>query len=362
MPAPSLNLQIPSYLDAYLLDARVYLPASYTAPTTQHWHRKLAIIGHPYAPLGGSYDDHVVLEVVKTLLRAGWVVSTFNFRGAHGKGRTSWTGKLEVKDFVSVVVWCLAYVQLLPPPVILAPASSPRLSAPASPLRGFPEGKEVVVEKAEEQGEEEEMELLIGGYSYGSLIASLTPPVLDILKLLEAPPPCTPAFAKALLTAKESARKWLDTHSNTRTSYSGTFNRAAVHAAIQREENRKLECEQVHHGIDKKWKVTARYLLVSPLLPPISSLMMGFPGVKAWSLGRGSVDEGEKGIEAVDARVLAVYGDGDTFTGVRKYRKWREKMEGERWKGVEVGGAGHFWREEGVMGVLVGEVEEWVRG
>ncbi|PWW80104.1 hypothetical protein C7212DRAFT_349591 [Tuber magnatum] len=80
MPTPSLNLQIPSYLDAHLLDARVYLPASYTAPTTQHWHQKLAIIGHPYAPLGGSYDDHVVLEVAETLLRAGWVVSTFNFR------------------------------------------------------------------------------------------------------------------------------------------------------------------------------------------------------------------------------------------------------------------------------------------
>lgn len=80
MPTPSLNLQIPSYLDAHLLDARVYLPPSYTAPVTQHWDRKLAIIGHPYAPLGGSYDDHIVLEVVKTLLRAGWVVSTFNFR------------------------------------------------------------------------------------------------------------------------------------------------------------------------------------------------------------------------------------------------------------------------------------------
>ena len=239
--------------------------------------------------------------------------------------------------------------------------SSPRLTVPTSPLRTFPEGKEVVVvEKSEE--EVEEMELLIGGYSYGSLIASLTPPIPDILKLLEEPPPSTPAFAKALLTAKESARRWLDTHSSTRTSYSGTFNRAAVHAALQQEENRKLECEQARHGIDKKWKVTTRYLLVSPLLPPISSFMMGFAGMKAWSLGRGSVDEGEKGIEATDARVLAVYGDGDTFTGIRKYRKWREKMENERWRGVEVGGAGHFWREEGVMRVLVGQMEEWVGG
>jgi len=289
-----------------------------------------------------------------------WLIVGY-YRGAHGKGRTSWTGKLEVKDFVSVVVWCSAYVRSLPPPVIPIRTSSPRLTVPASPLRAPPEGKEVVAEKSEE-GEVEKMELLIGGYSYGSLIASLTPPVPDILKLLEAPPPSTPAFAKALLTAKESARRWLDTHSSTRTSYSGTFNRAAVHAALQQEENRKLECEQVHHGVDKKWKVTARYLLVSPLLPPISSFMMGFAGMKAWGLGRGSVDEEERGIEAAGARVLAVYGDGDTFTGIRKYRKWREKMEGERWRGVEVGGAGHFWREEGVMEVLVGQVEEWVRG
>jgi alpha/beta superfamily hydrolase len=59
----------------------MYLPQAYTqATTTGRWSRKLAVFAHPYAPLGGSYDDHVVLSVVKLLLREGWVVASFNFR------------------------------------------------------------------------------------------------------------------------------------------------------------------------------------------------------------------------------------------------------------------------------------------
>ncbi len=39
-----------------------------------------AIIAHPYAPLGDSFDDPVVGIVVAALLEAGLVVGTFNFR------------------------------------------------------------------------------------------------------------------------------------------------------------------------------------------------------------------------------------------------------------------------------------------
>ena len=39
-----------------------------------------AIVAHPYTPLGGSYDDAVVLAAVAEILKAGFVVGTFNFR------------------------------------------------------------------------------------------------------------------------------------------------------------------------------------------------------------------------------------------------------------------------------------------
>lgn len=37
-------------------------------------------MAHPYAPMGGSYDDRVVGIVVEQFLAAGWIVGTFNFR------------------------------------------------------------------------------------------------------------------------------------------------------------------------------------------------------------------------------------------------------------------------------------------
>lgn len=39
-------------------------------------------MAHPYAPMGGSYDDRVVGMVVEEFLNQGWVVGTFNFRYA----------------------------------------------------------------------------------------------------------------------------------------------------------------------------------------------------------------------------------------------------------------------------------------
>jgi hypothetical protein len=37
-------------------------------------------VGHPYAPLGGCFDDPIVNLMGNELLRAGCVVGTFNFR------------------------------------------------------------------------------------------------------------------------------------------------------------------------------------------------------------------------------------------------------------------------------------------
>ena len=37
-------------------------------------------MAHPYAPMGGSYDDRVVGIVVDEFLKTGWIVGTFNFR------------------------------------------------------------------------------------------------------------------------------------------------------------------------------------------------------------------------------------------------------------------------------------------
>lgn len=115
MPKPTLSFLIPSLKDQEKLECRVYIPKRLLqreSPSTpqsrtstsddDHGHhssasaglssldmqgndrdpsrKKAAIIAHPYAPLGGSFDDNVVQEAAEVLLDHGFIVGTFNFR------------------------------------------------------------------------------------------------------------------------------------------------------------------------------------------------------------------------------------------------------------------------------------------
>jgi hypothetical protein len=81
LPEPTLKLTLPSIHDNLTLDCRVYHPFSLTAsPKAPQWQKNAAVVAHPYAPLGGSYDDPIVDVVASTLLRQGFLVCTFNFR------------------------------------------------------------------------------------------------------------------------------------------------------------------------------------------------------------------------------------------------------------------------------------------
>ena len=80
---PNLSFTIPSIHDDITLDCRVYNPpasAFSDLSGSKPWKARGAVITHPYAPLGGSYDDPVVLGVVGELLQQHFVVGTFNFR------------------------------------------------------------------------------------------------------------------------------------------------------------------------------------------------------------------------------------------------------------------------------------------
>lgn len=76
LPEPSLTLSVPSLHDGLPIDCRVYHPS----PSAPSCPKHAAVIAHPYAPLGGCYDDAVVGMVAGTLLPLGFVVVTFNFR------------------------------------------------------------------------------------------------------------------------------------------------------------------------------------------------------------------------------------------------------------------------------------------
>ncbi|KAG5517818.1 hypothetical protein PMAC_000272 [Pneumocystis sp. 'macacae'] len=105
--------------------------------------KNAAIIAHPYAPLGGNFNNHVVVAIA---------VITFNFRGALGsKGRTSWSSYPEQQDFQTVINYTLT---------------------------NFPKINRII----------------LGGYSYGSLVAiKMKPPIKNAFFLLISPllPPLT---------------------------------------------------------------------------------------------------------------------------------------------------------------------------
>jgi alpha/beta superfamily hydrolase len=79
LPSPTFTFTIPSVHDDTILNCRLYLSQKHSTLQNEQVP-KGAIIAHPYAPLGGCYDDPVVQSVGKVLLTAGYVVVTFNFR------------------------------------------------------------------------------------------------------------------------------------------------------------------------------------------------------------------------------------------------------------------------------------------
>jgi len=81
---PSYAFTIPSLHDDTSLDYRLYVPESLSSnlESVASGAETLrgAVVAHPYAPLGGCYDDPVVLSMVDILRDEGLVVGTFNFR------------------------------------------------------------------------------------------------------------------------------------------------------------------------------------------------------------------------------------------------------------------------------------------
>ena len=108
--------------------------------------------------------------------------------------------------------------------------------------------------------------------------------------------------------------------------------------------------------------VRVRYLLVSPVLPPLAHTLV--PPV-SWAGLKGGVEKGT-GFGALACPTLIVWGSVDSFTSNRRLKAWAERLSKAaspgmlRWRDFE--GAGHFWREAGVMKAMTGEIGECIRG
>jgi len=112
------------------------------------------------------------------------------------------------------------------------------------------------------------------------------------------------------------------------------------------------------------------YLLISPLLPPVSMFATMF-----FKHGRSASDNltpsqgTRQSTSSADKKLtshatLAIYGDSDFFTSQRKLRKWAEYLSrdpGSRFRFREIVGAGHFWHEDGAEAQLRSIIGDWVQ-
>jgi pimeloyl-ACP methyl ester carboxylesterase len=102
-----------------------------------------------------------------------------------------------------------------------------------------------------------------------------------------------------------------------------------------------------------------RYLLISPLTTPISTLAAPALATKLLSRSTPSFPD-----VIAKHETLAVFGNQDVFSSAKRIREWIERMKGEsglRFHGVEVNGAGHFWHEEGSESELRAALRTWER-
>ncbi|RDW87489.1 hypothetical protein BP5796_03183 [Coleophoma crateriformis] len=202
LPPPTIVFTIPSIHDDTVLDCRVYHPLRLNPSTVSQvsapWEKKAAIVAHPYAPLGGCYDDAVVDIVASTILKQGFIVGTFNFRGAgSSKGATSWSSKPEQGDYISMIGFMRYYMHFLAPPtrrhlslghspfvhvlnddseaIRTPPPESDHTSGPSAPAPTTTTSSNSL--------------LILAGYSYGGLITTCLPPLSSptLLPLFNTP-------------------------------------------------------------------------------------------------------------------------------------------------------------------------------
>ncbi len=273
--------------------------------------------------------------------------------------------------------------------------------------------------------------LVLGGYSYGSLITTLLPPMHDILRRFSDPPAGSVeleiiAYARVRGSADDggsghrhslSGLGYNDGHRRPRLSIdddgeevagrlsTGSFRRSVdrvrtlVDPRRRSAEVHKDDKKDDHEGAAAPTSETAasasastdpivqiHYLLVSPLLPPVSSLATLFrridysldppspslaahAGINDHSSPTSSSSSSSSSNASVNHKLvanptLAIYGGRDGFTARRKLHKWAQLLAncqpGSRFAFCEVPDAGHFWHEDGVEQRLREAVREWL--
>lgn len=114
-------------------------------------------------------------------------------------------------------------------------------------------------------------------------------------------------------------------------------------------------------------KINISYLLITPILPPISfftATSLFTPTSRLTTTINGKyLQSSDLRDKVLEHETLAIFGNKDGFTSSKKLISWCEeltKKEGSRFNSVMVRGAGHFWHEEGSKSQMKKAIREWV--
>ena len=317
-------------------------------------------------------------------------------RGAGAsQGRTSWTAKAEIEDYVSFAGFFIHYLRYSTATYrVILRADAEKLSASRKVAAGDERGC-----SATHLGRDgsQELKLVLGGYSYGSLVATLLPDTSAILERfhdssahsIEAQIVARSWQLVAQESAKAEAEPGVHLHAALNDSLwtQKPSRTEAGNAASSSPRGGKVE-DHIRKSLDRVRTVVTRrstsdekrqdrlssssrqagipivetyYLLISPLLQPVAALATMFTRVADVLTDRAGADGGDE--KFVERPTLAVFGDGDIFTSIKKLRRWAGPLRqkpGSSFSSHEVAGAGHFWNEERVEDELKSVVENWI--
>ncbi|EXJ59371.1 uncharacterized protein A1O5_12252 [Cladophialophora psammophila CBS 110553] len=380
LPKAHCTFAIPSIHDDLELDCRIYYPRR-TEGSSRVFGRGFAILAHPYAPLGGCYDDPVVALVGGVLLQSGYFLTTFNFRGASGSaGRTSWTGKAELGDYVSVYGFLLCYIDAI---CRLRPGEEAPVAKPPT--------------------------LILGGYSYGSMIASHLPSMDVVVDLFHSPASgsAESEIRRRATDLSQDARAYLEMHAAPATLtvprvrgaageqtrkpspgvIMGGYESDAASRRVSRENSRRsIDGERIRRSIDKiRRKIGSQpssptkpltkapptestpilpeiaYVLISPILSMAAGLTTMFSKLRFTRKDREITPHpGREFHELTVHPCCCCYGTRDSFTPAGKLQRWTQELQsqpGSRFVPVRAD-TGHFWHEaEGIVRLRQGLAE-----
>ncbi|KAL5601251.1 uncharacterized protein BROUX77_005500 [Berkeleyomyces rouxiae] len=350
LPEPTLSFTLQSLHDETPLDCRIYHPQS-LSPTLHAppWRRHTAIFAHPYAPLGGSYDDRIVETVATLLLRQGYLVGTFNFRGAGSSYGLMLLGGYSYGSLITL--------QLPPLPEILNHFVAPAMGTAAAEIRT--RAKHLAMNQnailssmyqarlsmAQSKAPRRSLGMRVGGVETIDRRSHESRRSLS----LEAEEKLRRGLTE--VKAKLGHRRW----SRDASRRGSSVGKAEVDAPISISEPApKVPPLDVVSDIQVP---NIAFILVSPLQGAVSNLATFslFPtGLFRRRSPFASHQSAAAASEAAERKLwqqptLAIYGDKDVFVSVAKLRSWHARLSSKpnsRFQGKEIPGAGHFWTDE----------------